>query len=219
MLLIMTNSPAYAQLIHQLSTPVTNILLNTQLALDICQQKHDQSNLSHYLSQSLMASKYLQSILKQPQAQQRLFNLSKTLNETLNLCQFSAKYQQIIRYFHIDEKIKIRGNVFCFQQALICLINNAFEAYSDKTPHKMVIISARVTTETCYLSITDGGLGMSWLQQKFASVKGISYKSNHTGLGLAYAKKIFCTQMHGKMKILSKENRGTTISIDLPIKT
>lgn len=213
----MSSSPDYAQLIHQLSTPVTNILLNTQLALDICQQKQDQSNLSHYLSQSLLASKYLQTVVHGPSQHKHSFNLSKTLNETLNLCQNSRKYQQIIRYFQINEQIKLKGNQFSFQQALICLINNAFEAYSDRTPHKFVIISARVDKANFYLSITDGGLGMTWLKQKFASVKGVSYKNNHSGLGLAYAKKVFCTQMQGNMKILSKENRGTTISINLPL--
>ncbi len=207
------------QFIHALSTPVTNILLNTQLAADLCQQKNDQSNLGHYLSQSLLAGKYLQSIIKQNKHDKltQSFNIHTALMTAINLCQFARKKGQIIKYFSFNKKLKLKGNRLNFQEALMCLINNAFEAYQKLNPNKVIILSASKRKTNFHLCITDGGTGMNWLKQKFAPIKGISYKQQHSGLGLAFAKNVFCRQMSGKLKILSKENRGTTISVSLPL--
>lgn len=207
------------QLIHALSTPVTNILLNTQLAIDLCQQKRDPSNLSYYLEQSLLAGKYLQGVIKNNDANytSNQFSIHTALMTVINLCQYARRQCQIIKYFAFDKNLQIIGNQFNFQEALICLLNNAVESYQHLNPNKVIILTASHRESNFYLSITDGGVGMNWLQQKVATLPGISYKNKHTGVGLGFAKKVFCKDMGGQLKILSKTNRGTTISVSLPM--
>jgi len=207
---------------HALATPVTTILLNLELAL-ACEPGDlvFKSNFSHYLNRAFLSAKYLKSILKESGNQKasfyQSFFLKQAINEVSIIAKKSSCTSQLINYLSIDDQLLIKGSKIYFQEAMICLLNNAFESYQDNVANKLVVLSARKKDKEVEINITDAGQGMNWLRQKMAVIPGVSMKKKHQGLGLAFAKKLITQKMTGKFYINSKANKGTRIRLLLPL--
>ena len=123
--------------------------------------------------------------------------------------------------FHLEmgKNYKIKGDETLLQQAIRALIENAVK-YSE--PHTNVYIKSFIKNGFGRISIRDEGVGISdedakRIFDRFYRVDLSRTKATGgTGLGLAIVKRI--VEIHnGRIEIDSKMNKGTEISIVLPI--
>jgi signal transduction histidine kinase len=207
-----------ALLRHSIATPLSTILINLELALACVEQEKPPAkiNFNHHLKLALKASQYLKQLINQDQKSKQKFLVKTSILEISQIPQ-RINSNQLINYINISDKLKIAGNKLFFQESLICLINNAFESYKQKSFNRIVILKAFNDQKNLWINIVDGGCGMNWLSQKLATVDKISFKKNHTGIGLAFAKKTIEKKFAGQLLIKSKKNSGTTISLKIPL--
>ncbi|MGD9129772.1 MAG: HAMP domain-containing sensor histidine kinase [Candidatus Woesebacteria bacterium] len=201
---------------HACSTPLTNILINLELAHACLTNSKVKLNYKYYLEQASLAAQYLKSVLdtvdNQPGKIEN-FLLKQAIQEVVALSQRKRERIYLISYLKLKNKVMIKGNKFYFQEALICLLNNAFEAYQKNARNKAVILSAKQDQKKVEINITDGGQGINWLKQKLIPFFSLSDKKNHRGIGLDFAKQTIETHFHGKLKIFSKKGKGTRVKI------
>jgi signal transduction histidine kinase len=98
------------------------------------------------------------------------------------------------------------------------LISNAIDACakSDKTP-RTVTVQGRVEGDTFSVVVSDNGTGMPEEVKEKLFGKFYSTKGGHgTGLGLVMTKKIV-EEHGGTIVVESREGRGTTFRIDIPL--
>ena len=123
--------------------------------------------------------------------------------------------------FHLEmgENYKIKGDETLLQQAIRALIENAAK-YSE--PNTNIYIKSFIKDGFGWISIQDEGVGISdedakRIFDRFYRVDLSRTKATGgTGLGLAIVKRI--VEIHnGRIEINSKINKGTEISIVLPI--
>jgi PAS domain S-box-containing protein len=100
------------------------------------------------------------------------------------------------------------------------LVSNALKFSSE---NKSLTIATRKNTSSAFIIVRDQGIGISsehlpFIFEKFSKklrrpgTKG----EQSTGLGLSIVKQIVDLH-HGEIQVTSEENRGTTITIELPI--
>lgn len=143
------------------------------------------------------------------------FEVHQSIDEIVFL--FKSKYHCVVHYSNfLPKKQRLNGNKLYFQEILICLLNNAYEAYQDKKLAHLSIC-VRIIKGQVFIGVVDFAKGMTHLGQKLAMLKGVSYKENGLGLGLAFVKKTLENEFDGVLKIVSEYGVGTHAQISIPI--
>jgi signal transduction histidine kinase len=101
------------------------------------------------------------------------------------------------------------------KQVLINLTKNAVEAMPDGG---RLVISSCLENEHVMVSIADSGIGMSPKATRKMFDPFFTTKKRGTGLGLAVSCKIM-EDHEGEISVQSKEGKGTTVTVLLPINT
>ena len=110
--------------------------------------------------------------------------------------------------------IELYGDTDLLIQALLNLLNNSIHATSDGGE---ISLDVGCDGETCRISVSDSGTGMSDETKSKIFDPFYTTKTNGTGLGLAISHRI--VERHkGYFEINSEINVGTTITIVLPYK-
>ncbi len=110
--------------------------------------------------------------------------------------------------------VEIDGNRSTLVAALTNLVGNAVEAAADAH----VILSAQKRGERLVLNVSDSGPGIPDTLHQRVLEPFFSTRSAGTGLGLAVAKTV--AEAHGGRLLLdSQVGRGTTIGLELPVRT
>lgn len=143
------------------------------------------------------------------------FEIGIAITEVLQL--FKNKNNCEIFYTnYLPKKLKLSGSKLFFQEIIICLLNNAYEAYKDKK-HSHISLSVRIIKGQVFIGIVDFAKGMTNFAQKLALVRGISYKEHGLGLGLFFVKQTVENEFKGTFKIISGYGVGTHVQITFPI--
>ncbi|PEZ82973.1 ATP-binding protein [Bacillus sp. AFS017274] len=106
-----------------------------------------------------------------------------------------------------------RGNVQHFKQCFLNLIKNGIEAMPDGGELSIV---SYINNFDIIIEISDNGIGMNKEQINRFGEPYYSSKEKGTGLGSMVAVKTIQT-MNGTLHITSLLNKGTTISVTLPV--
>lgn len=205
---------------HTLGTPLSTILLNSEMALKLADSSSPKKNYFHHLNQVFLSAKYIERILTMDEnsaTTHTSFKVNQALQEVLSLTKTPHSNLNLIAHLNLDSTVKLQGNQLYFQEAIICLLNNAVESYPSHTKQKTVLLESHLQENTLQIHISDGGQGFSWWQKqqlKYFSPK--STKSHHSGVGFSFAKKVICKTFQGKISVDSKRNRGTTVKILIP---
>ncbi len=216
---------------HELKTPLTSMLLQTQTAL------HNIRNVSvaHFSFENLL--KMLESVENQTKRLSKMINdllavsviTTGNLNlelEEVNLDKlikgllddFAAKFQKenyAIQYIPQDEIIGIWDKIR-IEQALSNLLSNAIK-YGE---HKPIVVQTKTHKHSAEISIIDHGIGISKNNQKHIfelfqrAVSPEKYKG--LGVGLYITQKII-TSHGGTIEIFSSQNSGSKFTIKLPL--
>ncbi|HCR81224.1 MAG: Histidine kinase,tetratricopeptide repeat protein,histidine kinase [Candidatus Pacebacteria bacterium GW2011_GWB1_47_8] len=202
---------------HSFATPLTNILLNTEIAAEnLYQSAPDVSQL--YLNRVLLNARYLQSVLKlSDAADPTAFSPSQALHELIALNEGTQLKRHLVSRVVLPADCQLTGNKLVFQEMIVCLVNNAFESYQPKRHYKLVFLTAAQQTQTINISVTDGGKGMNWLSTRLSVTPLYSTKRDHSGLGLYFVKKSLEQEFSGQFQLYSRPNQGTTIVLRFPL--
>ncbi len=143
-------------------------------------------------------------------------DVNHTINQTVDILENYARSNNIDIQTDLAEDLPIiAGDQAQLQQVVLNLMNNAIDAIG-----KDGIISVRTATEKAEISIsiTDSGPGIPEHMQKRVFDPFFTTKSagKGTGLGLWISYSII-EKMGGNLSLQSKEGRGATFTIRLPI--
>ncbi len=216
---------------HELKTPLTSMLLQTQHALHSIRNV----SLAHFSIESLL--KMLETVENQTKRLSRMINdlLNVSLITTGNLhiepeeINLNSLVAQVVEEFSkrlerdnievvFREEDIITGNWdrLRIEQAVTNIISNAIR-YGQGKPIEVTI---KKYYSNAQIIITDHGIGISKTTQKKIfdlferGVPQESYKG--LGVGLYITRQIVGAH-GGAIKVMSKENRGSTFIIILPI--
>lgn len=139
----------------------------------------------------------------------RNVELKKFFNEIVILFSAQAEQKQINFTIQGENNKHFRFDPDLIKQALINIIQNAFEAVSEKG---MVEISYKVENNNFIIAIHDNGKGISPQNQKRIFDLYFTTRSDGNGLGLSIAQKIIA-QHNGSIILSSVVNKGTTFKI------
>jgi signal transduction histidine kinase len=143
-------------------------------------------------------------------------NINELIEKLALLTRHKLQNQGITLEQRLDPELpSIMADGTHLEQAFLNVALNAVEAM---THGGQLTIVTRADVDQVAIEFTDTGHGMSEEQQQraFASLLKTS-KQTGTGLGLAIVARV--VEAHrGTVKIKSKQGRGTTVAIHLPIK-
>ncbi len=186
-------------LIHDLNTPVTSIILNVKL---LARQKQSEELDRIELSAKTISSLYKNlEILKNEKIEQ---------NESIDIEIIIKQKVKILRKLYpkiefIQElrPLNIKSNLNAISRILENILTNACK-YNKKNGKVYINIANNIIT------IQDTGIGIKKVEKVFDRY----YKENERGLGIGMniVKKL-CDELNIKIQIQSKKNVGTTIKL------
>lgn len=122
----------------------------------------------------------------------------------------------------VSENIAVEVSRYQVALALGNLIRNAYESYlTNATTFRpgLVEVSAKVAEDMAVVTVRDGGMGLNRedLEYVLRYVPGNTSKKRYgTGFGLPIARRKIIDN-GGELRIESEENKGTTVTITLPL--
>lgn len=144
------------------------------------------------------------------------FNLSESIREILIMSENKWSAKKLSIHLELQDFFYL-GNKEMIEEVWNNLIGNAIKFSDDGGQLK---IKSFQNKNTAVVIISDDGIGMSKETQKKIYDKFFQADTSHSqegaGLGLSIVKRII-TLHQGKIHIDSELNRGTTITIDLPM--
>ena len=212
---------------HEFKTPLSGILTSAIL-LEKYTLSEQQDKREKHLKTITNKVHYLNNILNDFLSIERLdsgkisykfttFNLSKVINEVIYNSNMLLKSGQRINIpQNIDENI-LRQDEKILELALSNLIHNAIK-YSPENSDIDFTITPK--GKNIIFKVTDKGIGIPENDQKhlfnryFRAENVLTYPG--TGIGLNIAK-VHLENLGGSISFTSKENKGSTFSITLPI--
>jgi signal transduction histidine kinase len=113
---------------------------------------------------------------------------------------------------------KIKTNFNQIKQVFLNIIKNSVEAIENKgTLMVKTSYNPKYSKKFLTIEFSDNGKGIKDEISKKIFDPFVTNKVGGTGLGLAVCKKIICENHNGTIDIQSKEGKGTTVIIKLPV--
>ncbi|WP_368239108.1 hybrid sensor histidine kinase/response regulator [Candidatus Uabimicrobium amorphum] len=222
-----------ATMSHEIRTPMNAILGIAQLmnntSLDDKQQNY--VNLLNYSSQHLLS--LINDVLDLSKLESGKFELSlktfsteKFLQETVRIFDIKMAEKNLNFICNVSPEFPkyLIGDSVRIKQVLINLISNAIK-FTECGSITLSVETVSVNNDTAHIkfSVEDTGIGISQdkIENLFNSFVQINLSSTKeeqgTGLGLTISQKIIHF-MHGKIRVESFENKGSTFHFTIPLK-
>lgn len=148
-------------------------------------------------------------------------NIRKMLENIVDRMGMTAKKKnQTLSYHPINETPIISGDRDGLERVFINIISNALKYTGDGG--NIEVYSSKVYNDIC-VKVSDNGIGIQkdklpHIFDRFYRVdKARSRDTGGTGLGLAIAKQTLESGFNGKIKISSEFNKGTEVTITIPL--
>lgn len=212
-------------LAHELKTPLATQQSGIEVTLS---KKRNENEYQKALEEALVDSQRISETLKnildlawsetdKSKMNGDRVNLSGLMNEIKEIASKIAIRKEIMIEGSVEENINVFGKKDKLFRAILNLIDNAIK-YTPK--QGKVLISLQILKNTAVIKVNDTGIGIS--KNDLNHIFERFYRGAKTGqiagvgLGLAIAKSIINAHK-GKIKIESIVNKGTTITVSLPI--
>ncbi|MFJ8527278.1 DUF3149 domain-containing protein [Bacillus sp. NPDC094106] len=202
---------------HEIRNPLTGIKGLVALLKEKYTHEQDQFYFS-IIEQEIerineIVSEFL--ILGKPTAiTEKTYDIRDILKEVAVIIQSEANLYNITFTLNLpDYPVHIRCSKDHMKQVILNITKNAIEAMSSGDTLAIIVTSNK---EHAQLQIIDTGKGIPKHIQKHLFHPFFTSKDTGTGLGLVICKRII--EMYGgHILIDSKENKGTTVQIELPL--
>lgn len=201
---------------HALATPLTNILLNLEVIFADRHFNRMKPNCQHYLSSAWLSAKYIKRIMDNTTHLSQQFYVAEAIKEVLAIYPPKKSNCHLIPFIKIDDQCRLNGSRIYFQEIVICLLNNAFEAYQPNSSNRLVILTVEKIDEKMCLRVVDGGRGFESLAESNGLYLSDSNKDSG-GTGLVFAQKALKQYFQGKMKIKTFHKRGSSVACFFPL--
>jgi C4-dicarboxylate-specific signal transduction histidine kinase len=197
---------------HAAATPLSALLLDLELAHSHQQNQYIYSALTNAHRLKTLFDLTADSIIE---SKNTAFRVTSAIKETLMILETNHHRSLLRTHIKLSPTATLKGSRFLFQEALSCALKNSLEAYrADQL--KLVLITAKETDDQIIIAIIDGGKGFTLWQKTMAFADGFSSKVSHQGIGLSWIKRVISHHFGGKLTIISKPNRGATMTWYLP---
>lgn len=145
------------------------------------------------------------------------FYISSVVEDIKILYDYQLKTANCKLTYSEDDKFALMGDPVKLGQVLTNLINNAVQAYGEKSGN--IDINVKKKNNAILISVTDNAGGIpeqfrDGIFNKILTTKG----TEGTGLGLYFSHSIITGHFGGDMWFETEEGKGTTFYISLPIK-
>ncbi|MEO5909910.1 MAG: ATP-binding protein [Pelobium sp.] len=213
---------------HEFKTPLTSIQLSAELIGRLAVQL-DQPVIKKYTLSIKNASKNLNNILNDYLSLELLetgkinpilseFDIVKFAQDLIDDMSSLAKPNQQLLYSHSGKQHLVTLNPSLLKNCIINLISNAIK-YSG--PDSNIECHTKTTSKELMIIISDNGIGIPKKDQKhlFEAFFRAHNTGNipGTGLGLNIVTR-YTELMKGKIRFKSQEGKGTTFTINFPIR-
>jgi two-component system, NtrC family, sensor kinase len=213
-----------AGIAHELNSPLTAILGNSQLLLRN-KKKDDPSyillnDIKNCGDRCKRIIKSLLTFSRQDEYIFGTFSLNEGIYQVLNLLRYQIEKNEIIIILELDEELpEIEGSQQQIEQIIINLILNARDALevSDKENKEITIITSRLEDEV-QLTVQDNGIGIeeNRLSEIFHPFHTTKEAEKGTGLGLSVSFGI-ANAHGGTLEVSSIVKEGSTFTLRLPL--
>ncbi|MBI3815109.1 MAG: hypothetical protein HY279_11700, partial [Nitrospinae bacterium] len=205
-------------LAHEIKNPLTPILWSAESLLDSDVRKspefikiveeNSNSIIKEVKRLQELVSKF-SSFAKMPEPVLKTDRIERVLEETTAM--YSNINVRIKKIFQPDAPM-VRIDAGMMKQVFINLIKNSIEAMSDGGDLTITTVSL---DGIVLIEFTDTGVGIPPDIQDKIFDPYFTTKESGSGLGLTLCSKVI-SDHGGQMKVISRENEGTTIMITLP---
>ncbi len=220
-----------ANMSHELRTPLNAIIgfseiMNQEMFGKLGSKKYHEYCHDIHDSGSFLLG-VINDILDMSKIEAGRFTLDKELivveeiiDETLRIINRNAESKNIQIQEEVRANLKIEADRRAVKQILLNLLSNAVKFSNE---NGKIFIRARIVSNCLRITIEDKGIGISKedlkkLGRPFEQAQN-QLTRNHDGSGLGLAISRSLAEMHGgALKIRSKENQGTIVSLQLPLK-
>lgn len=214
-----------ADISHQTKTPLSNILLYTELLKEQEESQENRESIELLESQAEKLSFLIQSLVKMSRLETGILVLNPKKSPVAELLietkrQYGKKAHEKGLYLHVLSE-EARDVSACFDkkwtlEALGNLIDNAIK-YT-----KTGGITVRVKPYGLFVCIEVADTGAGIAEEEHAKVFGRFYRSpqvsDQTGVGIGlYLAREIIQQQSGYMKLVSEEGKGAVFSMYLPV--
>lgn len=214
--------PMSAGIAHEISTPLSIIIGRTMHLQKIVKNPEKIDDLVKGLDQIHAQADRLANIITR--VREYIYRNDETIEEFISLrdiienvlvfCGQRLKNHGIeLKLINVGHKY-VTGHRGQFEQAILNLINNAFDAI-DNLDEKWIEISAVQDADTIKVYVKDSGHGIPFeVQKKMLEPFFTTKKSKGTGLGLPLVKGI--AEKHGRALKYVSNAPNTTFLLELP---
>lgn len=222
---------------HDLVNPLTVVSLNLERlqtkGFGATRQGRVHGNAKRLLGRAVDGTKRMDEFVKavrrqiQQQETKTFFALNKEILQVMKVVEHRAKELQISLSFVSSKKIQTYANPLRFHQLVCNIVLNAIDAYDlpagrqgkARRRNRKIIIRLSKKNNQAVLVIQDFGCGIA--KRKLAKIFDPFFTTKSvekgTGIGLSICKDIVEKEFKGKVKVKSKEGKGTTFTVKFPI--
>lgn len=211
-----------ADISHQTKTPISNILLYSQLLKEIPDLDNNAKEISNQIeNQTEKLSFLISSLIKTSRLENGIINVAPKKNSVNKLLE-ALDYQNMADTKGINYNVELTSEyaaVFDFKWTLEA-ISNIIDNAIKYTPYGgRVTVSAKEYEMFVCINITDTGIGMS--EGETAKIFTRFYRSAEVsdekgvGIGLYLAREILSKE-GGYIKVSSQKGKGSVFSVFLP---
>ncbi|MBE6020127.1 MAG: cell wall metabolism sensor histidine kinase WalK [Clostridiales bacterium] len=222
-----------ANVSHELNTPLTTIKSYTETILDSEGILQEEEMVKRFLtvidSEADRMSRLVKDLLQLSRLESQREKWNKSVQDVVsivsnvvlkNSINAKNKNQHLNSLFNQEQQILAYVDPDKFEQVLLNILSNAIK-YTEENGRIDVDVIQR--NDNVYITVMDNGIGISEkelprLFERFYRVDKARSRSmgSGTGLGLSIAKQII-EEHEGTISIESKEGKGTTVTIQLPV--
>ncbi len=204
---------------HEINTPLTSILLSTELLLMKCKNRKMKEKLEEIISKVEICKERVNELMKLARTgaaiKRELIDIAKLIDDSISYCQACKCYGNfsIVKNYEYGKYLVI-ADPTGLREVFENIILNAFQAMRD---HGVLTIDIKDDNEFVYVYISDTGVGIPEenihriFEPFFTTKKG----QGNLGLGLSIANAIVKAH-RGEIFVESKVGKGSTFIIKLP---
>jgi signal transduction histidine kinase len=211
-----------ANFAHEIKNPLNGLSIATQrLVKEFSQENKEYIRLTTTIKKEIEAlNKILNDFLSlvRPRIKEKKeFNLSLVIQDTIDIIRGQVNKDKIELKCNIKKDVKMYGNMEDFKRAVLNILLNAVDAFSDiKDRKKLISIDLTKHDDLIQFTIIDNGKGMDTEEQERIFTPYFTTKKKGTGLGLFIAQKII-NDHNAEIKVTSERDRGTAFNIYIKV--
>jgi C4-dicarboxylate-specific signal transduction histidine kinase len=139
------------------------------------------------------------------------FNVFEAIKEVLNLKQKAQRNCLYSSQLNLPKQLKLKGSRSKFQKILFHLLQNAKQAYQYPQSNQIILLIALINDQQqLVVSVTDGGVGLSWLEKKYLEKFALRLGENQQHRHLQEVLHSLKIDFAGNLQLISAKHRGTT---------